>query len=271
MGGNKVNTNYYRNENWVDNTFSKRGKWVLSLLAVVFAVGIIAGGCGVLQNMGGNDAAVPEAETTPAPVANADATPKEAVKIPDKNSVDIDVDSNQASSMVSYDVSSVGRADPFMPLDEIKAFENARNSAIAEANAHNAKIAELEKLKNVVVRQPDDISPYSFNLPVPPTSLAPSTAAAAKITRTKVVGIMYNKTNPSAIINVDDKDYLVRQGDKIIGQEYKVVQINPSWITVSLGSNVYSASIGELFSKDDFDRTQNDLYNLRNRFGGRKG
>lgn len=266
-----MNTNYYRNENWVDNTFSKRGKWVLSLLAVVFSVGIIAGGCGVLQNIGGNNATAPDAVPTPVPVEETAATPKEEVKVPDKSSVDIDVDSNQASSMVSYDVASVGRADPFMPLDEIKAFENARNSAIAEANEHNAKIAELEKLKDVVIRQPDDTSPYSFNLPVPPTSLAPATAAAAKITRTKVVGIMYNKTNPSAIINVDDKDYLVRQGDKIIGQEYKVVQINPSWITVSLGSNVYSASIGELFSRDDFDRTQNDLYNLKNRFGGRKG
>ncbi len=125
-------------------------------------------------------------------------------------------------------------------------------------------------MQNISVRELDDISPYSFNLPVPPTSLASASSAAAKITRTKVVGIMYNKVSPSAIINVDDKDYLVRIGDKIIGQEYKVVQINPSIITVSLGSNVYSASIGELFSRDDFDRTQNDLYNLKNRFGGRK-
>ena len=82
---------------------------------------------------------------------------------------------------------------------------------------------------------------------------------------------MYNSTSPSAIINVDDKDYLVRQGDKIIGQEYTVLEINPSWITVNLGSNIYSASIGELFSKDELDSSQNDLYNLRNRFGGRKG
>lgn len=274
MGGNKVNTNYYRNENWVDNTFSKRGKWVLSLLAVIFSVGIIAGGCGVLQNIGGNNASTtPESVPTPAPVENVANTANNEVKLPEqsKESVDLDVEADQASSMVAYDVASIGRADPFMPHDEIKAFEEARNSAIAEANMHNAKIAELEKMKDVVIRQPDDISPYSFNLPVPPTSLAPETAAAAKITRTKVVGIMYNKSNPSAIINVDDKDYLVRQGDKIIGQEYKVVQINPSWITVSLGSNVYSASIGELFSKDDFDKTQNDLYNLKNRFGGRKG
>lgn len=261
-----MNTNYYRKENWVDNTFSKRGKFALILLGVVFSVGIISCGCGVLQKFGG------ASEETPSPVADVTpALPKEEVNVPAENSVDLNVDTNQASSMVSYDVTSIGRSDPFMPSDEIKAFDNARRSAIAEANAYNSHIAELKKLKNVKIREQDDISPYSFNLPVPPTSLASSDAAAAKITRTKVVGIMYNKTNPSAIINVDNKDYLVRQGDKIIGQEYKVVTIDPSLITVTLGSNVYSASIGELFSRDGLDSSKNDLYNLKNRFGGRKG
>ena len=57
-----MNINYYRNENWVDNTFSKRGKKVLALLAVIFSVGIVAGGCGVLQNFGiGGGEATPEA------------------------------------------------------------------------------------------------------------------------------------------------------------------------------------------------------------------
>ena len=275
MGGEKVNINYYRNENWVDNTFSKRGKKVLALLAVVFSVGIVAGGCGVLQNFGiggGNDAAVPEAVAPAVPETPAVA-PEVAVedKKAETESVEIDVEENQAASMVAYDVTSVGRSEPFLPSDEIRAFDEARRSAYAEAERHNSKIAEIEKLRNVVIREPDDISPYSFNLPTPPTALADANSAAAKITRTKVVGIMYNKTSPSAIINVDEKDYLVRQGDQIIGQEYKVLQINPSWITVGLGANIYSASIGELFSRDEFDSTQNDVYNLRNRFGGRKG
>lgn len=267
MGGEKVNINYYRNENWVDNTFSKRGKKVLALLAVIFSVGIVAGGCGVLQNFGiGGGEATPEA-VAPAPQA---ATPEVAVE---EQAVEetVEVEENQATSMVAYDVVSVGRSDPFMPADEIKAFDEARRAAYAEANAHNSRIAEIQKLRDVVVREPDDISPYSFNLPTPPTSLADSNSDAAKITRTKVVGIMYNKTSPSAIINVDEKDYLVRQGDQIIGQEYKVLQINPSWITVGLGPNIYSASIGELFSRDQLDSSQNDVYNLRSRFGGRKG
>lgn len=272
MGGDKVNTNYYRNENWVDNTFSHKGKKVLTLLVMVMTVGLIAGGCGVLQNFGKKSEEAPMQDVAPeAPIAEPAVTQEQQVDVSKGNSVDLDVESDQASTMVAYDVASVGRSDPFMPSGEIKAFDQAKAAAIAEANEHNAKILKLEELKNKVIRQPDDISPYSFNLPVPPTSLASDDSAAAKITRTKVVGIMYNAANPSAIINLDDKDYLVRQGDKIMDQEYKVIQINKSWITVGLGSNVYSASIGELFSKDEFDKSQNDLYNLRNRFGGRKG
>lgn len=263
MGGDNVNTNYYRDESWVGNTFSKRGKWVLSLLVAVLSVGLIAGGCGMLQNIGG-----PKTDDI-ASTEVADAPSQEGVTVP--TDLDVDIEAGQPGSMVNYDVSSIGRADPFMPYGEIQAFDDATNAAIAEANAHNAKVAELKRLKNMAIREPDDISPYSFNLPVPPTSLAPADAAAAVITRTKVVGIMYNANSPSAIINVDDKDYLVRPGDKIIGQEYKVLKINPSWITVGLGSNIYSASIGELFAKDELDSSRNDLYNLRNRFGGRKG
>lgn len=266
-----MNTNYYRDENWVDNTFSKKGKLVLTLLATVLAVGVIAGGCGFLQNMGNKTEEAVQSVVPETPIAQAPEEVNEEVNLPNRNSVDLEVEDDRASTMVSYDVTSVGRADPFMPSGEIKAFEDARAAAIAEANEYNAKLLKLEGLKNKVIREPDDISPYSFNLPVPPTSLASTEAAAAKIVRTKVVGIMYNKTSPSAIINVDDKDYLVRTGDKIIGQEYKVIEINPSWITVGLGSNVYSASIGELFSKDEFDNSQNDLYNLEHRFGGRKG
>ena len=201
-------------------------------------------------------------------------TKQEDTSVPDeagKSSAEIDVDDiGDGTKMVSYDVLNIGRADPFMPMGEIAAYEQATKAAIAEANAHNAEVIRLTNLKNTAIREADDISPYSFNLPVPPTILGPADTAAAKITRTKVVGIMYSPTSPSAIINVDDKDYLVRQGDKILDNQYKVLRINQNWITVSLGSNIYSAAIGELFSKDELNVNRNDLYNLKNRFGGRK-
>ena len=273
MGGDKVNIEYYKRDSWLDRTFSKKGKFVMSLMLVTLLTGLFVAGCGMM-NKGSQEPQVQEQ----APAA-AEASTPEVADVANDGGVEIEIDVAQAtptvkksdSGMVTYHVSSVGRADPFMPSDEIAAFNKARAEALAEAAAHNAKIYEINKLKDVVIREADDISPYSFNLPVPPTSLASENSAAAKITRTKVVGIMYNSKNPSAIINVDDKDYLVRQGDKIMDQEYQVMKINQSWITVGLGSNVYSASIGELFSKDDLDNTRNDLYNLRNRFGGRKG
>ncbi len=116
MGGDNVNTNYYREESWVGSTFTKRGKWVLSLLASVLVVGMIAGGCGVLQNIGMNNQPEPEPVTTE--VVDIDATPTEGVNVPADTDIDV---SPSASSMVNYDVSSVGRADPFMPYGEIQA------------------------------------------------------------------------------------------------------------------------------------------------------
>jgi Tfp pilus assembly protein PilP len=184
-------------------------------------------------------------------------------------SVDIDVDDAHSGKMISYDVATIGRSNPFMPFNEMLEYEKARSSAIAEANSRNAQIRKIKNLQNYAIREQDDISPYKFNLPVPPTALDTNTVAA-KITKTKVVGIMYNIKSPSAIINVDNKDYLVRPGDKIIGQEYKVVKITPNWVTAAMGSNVYSAAIGEAFSKDRIETNQTDIYNLKERFGGRK-
>lgn len=260
-----MNTNYYRNENWAEKTFSKRGRLVMALMLVACSVGIIAGGCSFIPNL------APKADNAEMPVAATE----EIVPQEEANSAEINVPTEEENStasnkLVGYDVVSVGRSDPFMPLGEKEAYDKAQTVALAEADAYNSKIAKLQQLKESVIRLPDDTNPYSYNLPVPPTELATPEAAASKITRTKVVGIMYNKSNPSAIINLDNKDYLVRQGDKIIDEKYKVLQINQSWITVSLGSNVYSAGIGELFSKDDLDKTKNDLYHLESRFGGRK-
>lgn len=187
-----------------------------------------------------------------------------------ENMVDINVELEENfGKMITYEVPMMGRGNPFMPYAEELEYGNARSAAIKEANAKNAEIIRIKKLKDVAVRQPDDISPYSFNLPVPPTSSGAGSTAAT-ITKTKVVGIMYNEKSPSAIINVDNKDYLVRPGDKIIGQEYIVTKINETWVTAAMGSNVYSAAIGELFSKDSVQENQTDIYDLKNRFGGRK-
>lgn len=234
-------------------------KQLLALLTVSVFAGIILSGCTDNQTATGG-------ASTPTPVRQ-----EQTQNDLPHNSVNIDVedDDDTPSRMISYDVTTIGRSNPFMPYSEMVEYEKARNSAIAEANARNAKIIKIKKMRNYAVREADDISPYSFNLPVPPTSLDTG-SYAAKITKTKVVGIMYNPKSPSAIINVDNKDYLVRPGDKIIGQAYRVSKISPTWVTASMGSNIYSAAIGELFTKDKLETNQTDTYNLKERFGGRK-
>ncbi len=256
-----MNTHFYEEENTI---FSRHKTQIISLFIAILITGVVVCGCGKKEE------AVPP---TPKEISQEQPERVKDVEVPSESTVEIDLEPTPSGDMVSYDVTTIGRADPFMPFEEVNAYNDARNSAIAEANAYNARIAQIKGLQGQVIREQDDISPYSFNLPVPPTGLASEDSAAAKITRTKVVGIMYNEASPSAIINVDDKDYLVRTGDKIIGQEYKVVKINPEWITVSLGSNVYSAAIGDQFSKGDADikNSRNDIYNLEHRFGGRKG
>lgn len=257
-------------EKEIYTTSRKRRPNLVIFLVFVAALVLLVSGCNNSKNDTSN---VPP---VPMPAAEEDAGIRGRNAAPEQNEgkkseIDVDNKAAQSSRMISYDVESLGRSNPFMPYGEYQAYENAKRSAIAEANAHNAEVARLNSLKGKKIREKDDISPYSFNLPVPPTSLAGEGSTAAKITQTKVVGIMYNKESPSAIINLDNKDYLVRPGDKIIDEKYSVVKINPNWITVSMGANVYSAAIGELFSKEGIETNQTDLYNLKNRFGGRRG
>ena len=79
---------------------------------------------------------------------------------------------------------------------------------------------------------------------------------------------MYDTYNPSAIIRINDIDYLVRKGDAING--YKVLSIQPKTVTLKLGANVYNAPIGIILA--NLSETNNtDTVNLNRRFGGSSG
>ena len=87
---------------------------------------------------------------------------------------------------------------------------------------------------------------------------------AVNVIKTKVSGIMYDKFNPSAILNIGGADHLVRSGDII--NNYKILAINPDNVTVQLGSNVYKAGVGQLFTGDGIN--YNTVSNLEGKFGG---
>lgn len=99
-------------------------------------------------------------------------------------------------------------------------------------------------------------------LPAPPETL-PSNTDAGKVMSTTISGILYDKYSPSAIINIEGTDYLVKKGDVI--NNYKVLSISKTQVIVQLGKNVYQAGVGELLSKTSLNCT---VANLNKKFGG---
>lgn len=139
--------------------------------------------------------------------------------------------------MVSIPVEDLGRADPFLPADE----------AALTAAVPNEKL-KYELLEPLDTPEADE--------------------QASKIITTKVSGIMYDNINPSAILNIEDTDYLVRSGDVING--YKILSIGKNNVTIQMGSNIYKAGVGQLVTNGQTDVTYNNVANLNKKFGGTK-
>lgn len=105
----------------------------------------------------------------------------------------------------------------------------------------------------------------AFNLVEPP-EIINENSDAARVMDTIVSGILFDKFSPSAILNIEGNDYLVKKGD--IVNNYKVVAIAQDSVTVQLGSNVYKAGIGEILTEGNVN--YNEVSNLKNKFGGVK-
>lgn len=138
----------------------------------------------------------------------------------------------KAEKKVSIVVDNSGRSNPFLPLGE-------------NISSKGGKAVVL---------------PY---LTMPPETL-PSGSDAEKVMTTTISGILYDKYSPSAIINIEGADYLVKQGDVI--NHYKILSIGKTQVLVQLGKNVYHAGVGELLSPTDLN--YNTIANLNKKFGG---
>ena len=156
------------------------------------------------------------------------------------NTGDVDVIANENSQMVAIAVVDLGRNDPFVPFSE---------------QNNGSKNKELD-LKNIKLK---------YDLVDPPNS-SRADSDAERVLTTKVSGIMYDPQSPSAILNIEDSDYLVRSGDVING--YKVLAIEPTIVTVQLGANIYKAGVGGLLETDGIQ--YNTISNLDKKFGGSK-
>lgn len=138
---------------------------------------------------------------------------------------------NGIEKTVEIAVTNSGRLNPFLP-------ENEYHTSLTPSNA------------------------YSYLLPPPET--LPGSNDASKVMSTTISGILYDKYSPSAIINIEGTDYLVKRGDVI--NNYKILSISPSQVVVQRGKNVYQAGVGELLVQTDLN--YNTVANLNKKFGG---
>ena len=107
----------------------------------------------------------------------------------------------------------------------------------------------------------NDVPSYTL---VEPPEMVNESSEAARVMDTVVSGILYDRYSPSAIINIEGNDYLVKKGDVV--NNYKVLCIAQDSVTVKLGENTYKAGIGEILTEGTLHH--NDVSNLNNKFGG---
>ena len=104
-----------------------------------------------------------------------------------------------------------------------------------------------------------------FELVAPPEILN-TNSDAARVMDTTVSGILYDRFSPSAILNIEGNDYLVKKGDVV--NNYKVLDIAQDSVSVKLGKNTFKAGIGEVLTEGSIN--YNDVSNLNKKFGGER-
>ena len=162
-----------------------------------------------------------------------------------------------------------------------KLANSVEDDAITSLNLISAPIAATSNKKSVITIPTGTVNkhpflPYrdisgtsasgnvqSFDVIAPPEVIA-TDSEAAKLMNTVVSGILFDKYSPSAILNIEGSDYLVKKGDVV--NNYKVLSIMQDSVTVKLGENTYKAGIGEILTEGSVNH--NDVSNLNNKFGG---
>ncbi len=155
-------------------------------------------------------------------------SPKERADLKKK----IDSEKNKldfASKKVIVPVAAGGRVDPFLPYNEKVALVNAPK----------------------------------FDLIPPPSEVPVADPVVDQVTQTKISGIMYDSSRPSAIVNIAGSDYLVHKGDNVNG--FQILNITKNSVTIKYNANIYQATVGEEIGGNV---QLNPVSNIANQFGG---
>lgn len=180
----------------------------------------------------------PEAEEAKKPLVPTDESEKVAEKT-DTSSLEIEdapkpVKMSQDDGLVDIAIGDVGRKNPFLPITS--------GSKSATSGDTSAGFEVIE-----------------------PPSLAPERSDIAKLLSTKVTGILYDNKRPSAIINIDGIDQLVRIGDVLSG--FYILDITKNKVIIQSDSNIYKASVGQPLNAERVVNST-EISNLQSKFYG---
>ncbi|MFI3300010.1 MAG: hypothetical protein R3Y28_01175 [Candidatus Gastranaerophilales bacterium] len=218
----------------IDKLTRAKNNKIIFLLLFVFMVSICASGCSQEDFLNQLSNQTVTKKNTQVNEFDDEGIHRDNVKVGDDgmnaaiagDEVNQADDANQTGAMISYYLRDSGRDNPFVPFGLGSDGDN------------------------------------EVSLLPPPQSITED-SDAVEVIKTKVSGIMYDDKRPSAIVNFDNTDHLVRIGDII--NNYKILAIDNNHVTVQLGTNVYKAGVGELFSDDAINF--NNVSNLENKFG----
>ncbi len=139
---------------------------------------------------------------------------------------------------VTVSIGDVGRKNPFAPVGGTK---SQQSSGFKQAG-----------------------DGLDFEIIEPP-ELEPEDEMITKLLETKVTGIMYDAKRPSAIVNIDGVDQLVRIGDILSGFEF--ISITRNKVVIRSDDNIYRASVGQPLNAEKITNPI-EISNLETKFKG---
>lgn len=164
--------------------------------------------------------------------------PEEALNIESDNTPKLPKTEKPKNDTVMITIGEVGRKDPFVPLESV-------------GNVEAKKTAKSDLGVGFDVIEPPQLGVQSEEL--------------TRLLNTRVTGILYDSVRPSAIVNIDGVDQLVRKGDVISG--FEIIAITKNKVIIQSDNNVYRASVGQPLNAEKIVNSV-EIANLRTKFWG---
>lgn len=140
---------------------------------------------------------------------------------------------------VTIAIGDVGRKNPFAPTGQIGTIE-----------------------VSAIKKQSEDGVDFEI---IEPPQLAAENQEISKLLQTKVTGILFDEIKPSAIINIEGADQLIRIGDVLSG--FEIIAITKNKVVIRSDNNVYRASVGQPLNAEKVVNPV-EISNLETKFWG---